>query len=112
VLARSAGPEPMAWCPVAARLAPSAAPGCLHWVQAAGTGAVPGTALTPTNWQTGQAATTMPRLVTVAVAHAAAAHVEHAPPVHPLIPLIPLIQQLLLHKHVQYMLANFVTIHS
>lgn len=54
----------------------------------------------------------MPRLVTVAVAHAAAEHVEHAVP--PLIPLIPLIQlqQLLLHKHVQYMLANFVTIHS
>merc|ERR1719150_2981495 len=76
----------MAWCPVAARLAPSAAPGCLHWVQAAGTGAVPGTASTPTNWQTGQAATTMPRLVTAPVALAAAAvHVEPALRIHPLI---------------------------
>ena len=65
VLARSAGPAPMAWCQGAAPRAPSAAPGCP--MEAAGTGAAPGTAsnLAPTHWQTGQAATTIPRSVNI-----------------------------------------------
>jgi hypothetical protein len=55
-------------------------------MEAAGTGAVPGTASTPTHWQAGQAATTTPRLVTAPVALAAAAvHVEPALRIHPLI---------------------------
>ena len=61
VLARSAGPAPMAWCQGAAPRAPSAAPGCP--MGAPGTGAALGTASTPTHWQAGQAATMMPRLV-------------------------------------------------
>ena len=44
VLARSAGPAPMAWCPGAAPLAPSAAPGCP--MEAPGMGTMPGTAST------------------------------------------------------------------
>jgi hypothetical protein len=74
----------MAWCPGAAPLAPSAAPGCP--MEAAGTGTILGTASTPTHWQAGQAATTTPRLVTAPVALAAAAvHVEPALRIHPLI---------------------------
>lgn len=64
---------------------------------AAGTGAAPGTAsnLAPTHWQTGQAATTIPRSVTAPVAHVV---VEYADPaLHPqILRLEPdlLIQQL------------------
>lgn len=52
---------------------------------AAGTGTILGTASTPTHWQTGQAATTIPRLVTVPVAHAVMDYADLALqlPVHP-----------------------------
>jgi len=107
----------MAWCPGVAPRAPSAAPGCP--MEAAGTGAVPGTASTPTHWQAGQAATTTPRLVTAPVASVAAAvHVEPALRLVP--PQIPLIQlrleqeplKRLPQQRVLYMPAKFVTIQS
>jgi len=96
-------------------LAPSAAPGCP--MGAAGTGAALGTASTPTHWQTGKAATMMPRLVTAPVASAAAV-VHAAAAVRP--PLIPLIQlrleqeplKRLPQQRVLYMPAKFVTIQS
>jgi len=111
-LARSAGPAPTAWCPGAVPRAPSAAPGCP--MGAVGTGTMPGTASTPTHWQAGQAATTMPRLVTAPVDSAAAA--EHVEPVPPLILLMLLLEpdqlkQLLL-QYVQYMPVTFATIMS
>jgi len=115
-LARSAGPAPMAWCPGAAPLAPSVGPG--YPMEAAGTGTILGTASTPTHWQAGQAATTMPRLVTAPVDSAAAA--EHVEPALRLVPPLILLMLLLepdplkqlLLQYVQYMPVTFATIMS